>query len=161
VKGKASVKLAELKDSGLDSTSYFPVVKLLEVAEKGGLYVRPSKKTSKGSGTGVAQVKPARSLCKEDLSGDLSELQLQQRINEIARSCGGGPLVGRVRSAELFKGDETVSYRQWWDAASPHERMVSLTEGKRRETFTTEEVGRIEPLQCPFRGTLEFTVKEE
>lgn len=160
VKGKASKRLADVKESGLNTTDYFPVVRLLEVAEMGEdpILKRPGKKTSKGAG-GPAQVKPARSLCKEDFS--LSPAALQQRINEIARACGGGPLVGRVRSAGRFEGTETVSYREWWDSADAELRALSLSEGKRLATFTPEQKALLTGLQCPFRGTLEFTVKEE
>jgi len=160
VKGKASQRLVDVEKSGLNTTDFFPVGRLLEVAEMGEdpVLKRPGKKGNKGAG-GPAQVKPARSLCKEDFT--LAPAALQQRANEIARACGGGPLVGRVRSAGRFDGTETVSYREWWDSAGAELRALSLSEGKRFNTFTPEEMGVLTGLQCPFRGTLEFTVKEE
>jgi len=159
VKGKASTRLAAVNESGLNTTDYFPVAQLLEVAEKGDkpLLVRPGKK-SRG-GTAPAQVKPARSLCTADF--ELTPAALQQRINEIARACGGGPLVGRVRSAGRFDGDATVSYQDWWRDASVDDRALSLSEGKRLAAFTPEEKSKLNGLQCPFRGTLEFKVAEE
>jgi hypothetical protein len=158
VKGKASKKLADVKDSGLNTTDFFPVGRLLEVAESGENPVlkRPGKK---GKGAGPAQVKPARSLCSEDFS--LAQSALQTRINEIAKNCGGGPLVGRVRSAGRFDHDRTISYREWWDAADGDLRALSLSEGKRYSSFTPEQKALLVGLQCPFRGTLEFTVKAE
>jgi hypothetical protein len=160
VKGKASKRLSDVKDSGLNTTDFFPVGRLLEVAEMGEdpILKRPGKK-GKSGGTGPAQVKPARSLCKEDFS--LSVPALQKRINEIAKNCGGGPLVGRVRSAGEFEAASTMSYQDWWDVADGHKRALSLSEGKRLATFTPEQVELLENLQCPFRGTLEFTVKED
>jgi hypothetical protein len=158
VKGKASKKLADVKDSGLNTTDFFPVGRLLEVAESGENPVlkRPGKKGKSG---GPAQVKPARSLCTEDFS--LAQAALQSRINEIAKNCGGGPLVGRVRSAGRFDHDRTISYREWWDAADGDLRALSLSEGKRYSSFTPEQKALLVGLQCPFRGTLEFTVKAE
>jgi hypothetical protein len=158
VKGKASKKLADVKDSGLNTTDFFPVGRLLEVAESGENPVlkRPGKKGKSG---GPAQVKPARSLCTEDFS--LAQAALQSRINEIAKNCGGGPLVGRVRSAGRFDHDRTISYREWWDAADGDLRALSLSEGKRYPSFTPEQKALLVGLQCPFRGTLEFTVKAE
>lgn len=159
VKGKASKRLADVEDSGLNETDYFPVVRMLEVAEKGDkpLLVKPSKKKTGGTTTGPA--KPARSLCTEDF--ELADAALQQRANEIARSCGGGPLVGRVRSAGRFEGDATVSYQNWWNTASVADRALSLSEGKRLGAFTDEMKQRLAGLQCPFRGTLEFRVAED
>jgi hypothetical protein len=159
VKGKASKKLAEVEQSGLNVTDYFPVARLLEVAESGDkpLLVNPKKK--KKGGAAPAQVKPARSLCATDF--ELSPAALQQRINEIARACGGGPLVGRVRSAGEFDGDATVSYQDWWRDASAHKRALSLSEGKRLAAFSDEQKELLSGLQCPFRGTLEFKVSEE
>jgi hypothetical protein len=160
VKGKASKRLADVKDSGLNTTDFFPVGRLLEIAEMGEdpLLKRPGKK-GKGKGTGPAQVKPARSLCSDDFS--LAPAALQTRANEIAKNCGGGPLVGRVRSAGRFSGTSTVSYREWWDAADGDLRALSLSEGKRYAAFTPEQKALLVGLQCPFRGTLEFTVKED
>jgi hypothetical protein len=160
VKGKASKRLADVKDSGLNTTDFFPVGKLLEVAEMGEdpVLKRPGKK-GKGAKAGPAQVKPARSLCSEDFS--LSQPALQARINEIAKNCGGGPLVGRVRSAGRFDHQSTISYRDWWENADGDLRALSLSEGKRYHAFTPEQKALLVGLQCPFRGTLEFTVKED
>jgi len=159
VKGRASQRLVNVANSGLNTTDYFPVVRLLEVAESGENPILPKfvKKKTVGAG-GPAQVKPARSLCVEDF--ELTPPALQTRINEIARACGGGPLVGRVRSAGAFDGAATVSYRDWWEAAAPNLRCLSLSEGKRLALFSDEMKARLDGLQCPFRGTLEFTVAE-
>jgi hypothetical protein len=158
VKAKASKRLVEVEGSGLNETDYFPIARLLEVAESGKepILAKRGKKTA-GAG-GPAQVKPARSLCAEDF--ELSAAALQQRCNEIARACGGGPLVGRVRSAGKFAGEATVSYLDWWNAADSELRALTLSEGKRLATFTPEQKDKLGGLQCPFRGTLEFTVAE-
>jgi len=156
VKGKASSRLAAVEKSGLNATDYFPVATLLEVAEKGGLHTRPGKSGKKG--TKVEEAKPSKSLVPADF--ELSVAALQQRCNEIAKACGGGPLVGRVRAEGRFKGAVTTSYRDWWDGAHAADRLLSLTEGKRRSTFddpqSIEE--KMSNIQCPFRGTLEFEV---
>lgn len=154
VSGKASRALAEVEDSGLNTTDNFPVGKLLAVAEAAGFTRRPGSK----KGAEAQQAKPAKSLVPTDL--DLSPAALQQRANEVARACGGGPLVGRVRSAGRFRGTETTSYQDWWKKASASDRLLSLTEGKRRGEFPSSNGGlkKIAELQCPFRGTLEFVV---
>jgi len=159
VKGKASKRLADVANSGINTTDYFPVVRLLEVAEMGDspILVKPTKKRSSGATAGPA--KPARSLCKDDFS--LAAPELQRRANEIARACGGGPLTGRVRSAGRFEGTATTSYQDWWNGASVDDRALSLSEGKRLGAFTPEEKALLAGLQCPFRGTLEFRVSEE
>jgi len=157
VRGKASLKLAEVEGSGLNTTDYFPLALLSGVAEKGGLSFNPRDKKKSG-GQGPAQVKPAKTLVPADLDGSLNEAALQNRINAIAKACGGGPLVGRVRSEGAFQGSETTSYRDWWDAAPAPLRALSLTEGKRRKELTPDHVGKLANLQCPFRGALEFEV---
>jgi hypothetical protein len=156
VYAKASTALIAVPNSGLNAQDKYPVGRLLKIAEEANLVGRPGKKNKSGA-SGV-QAKPARSLCNADLDGSLSPAALQQRISEIARACGGGPLVGRVRSAGKFTGTATTSYRQWWDAAQPADRAVSLSEGKRLGAFPEEGIARLAGLQCPFRGTLEFEV---
>jgi len=157
VSGKASQRLADVKDSGLNTTDSFPVARLMSIAEAGELFTRPGKGKKTGS-SGPAIQKPSKSLVPEDLDGSLNAAALQQRINEIARSCGGGPLVGRVRSEGRFEGTATTSYRDWWEAANSSDRALSLSEGKRRALLTDEMKARLNGLQCPFRGTLEFVV---
>jgi len=154
--GKASKRLVDVKDSNLNEVDDFPVGQLLKVAEAGGLTTRPGK--SNGP-KGAAQAKPARTLCEADF--ELAPSALQDRANSIARACGGGPLVGRVRSAGEFKGGSTTSYQDWWEKAEPKLRALSLSEGKRYSSFTPEMVSKLKDLQCPFRGTLEFVVAEE
>jgi len=157
VSAKASQQLADVKDSGVNTTDSFPVAKLLALAESSGLHTRPGKKN--GSAKGPTEVKPQKSLVAEDMK--LSVSALQKRCNEIAAACGGGPLVGRVRSEGAFKASETQTYRQWWDSASPKLRLLSLTEGKRRGAFDLEQLGSLGEIQCPFRGTLEFIVAND
>jgi hypothetical protein len=86
---------------------------------------------------------------------------LQDRANSIARACGGGPLVGRVRSAGKFKEGKTTSYQDWWEKAEPELRVLSLSEGKYFRTFTPEMIEKFSGVKCPFRGTLDFVVAEE
>jgi hypothetical protein len=155
--GKASAKLVAVVGSGLNETENFPLGRLLQVAELGNLIPKPGKK---GASAPVAAPLPAKSLCKTDLT-DAASPGLQARINSIAAACGGGPLVGRVRSAGKFVGTATTSYQDWWVAADGDKRALSLAVGKNYSSFTTEEKDRLLGLQCPFRGTLEFKVSDE
>jgi len=160
VKGKASKRLVDVEGSGLNETDYFPVVRLAGVADKGNLAPAPSKKKKNAGGAQVVQL-PAKSLCKEDFAEGKTPQSLQQRANAVANACGGGPLVGRVRSAKRFSGTETVSYRKWWETASVQDRAVSLCQQRHLDTLTEAHKLLLGALQCPFRGTAEFTVAEE
>jgi len=157
VKGKADSRMVAVEGAGLNQTDYFPVGKLAKVAEKGNLVPPPGKK-KKSAGAPQAVQLPTKSLCKEDFAAGVSQPRLQQRINAVANALGGGPLVGRVRSAGAFRGDDTVSYQDWWEAASPSDRAISVCQGRHLATLTDEDKGKLGGLRCPFRGTAEFTV---
>jgi len=160
VKGKAGPTLVAVEGSGLTADVYYPVVKLASVAEKANL-APPPKSKKKGAGAAPAEAsRPTKSLCKADFEGTNPQ-QLQQRMNAVAQAAGGGPLVGRVRSAGRFNGDSTVSYQDWWEHASCHDRALSLCQGRHLTTLTNEEIGRLAGLRCPFRGTAEFTVADD
>jgi len=159
VKGKASARLAAVEQSGLNATDYFPVAVLARVAELGNVIPKPGKSGNKGAA--AQQALPAKSLVKSDLAANKPAAGLQARINSIAAAAGGAPLVGRVRSAGRFSGTETVSYQAWWESASAGDRALSLSQGKHLGQMTDEEKARLVGLQCPFRGTLEFTVAAE
>jgi hypothetical protein len=155
--GKASSILARVEGSGLNETDSFPLGKLIAAARAAGL---TGRKGDKKAGAKSAEQKPARSLCASDF--ELPVPALQERCNSIARACGGGPLVGRVRSAGRFDASSgTRSYQDWWQSAPPKDRALSLSEGKRLAAFTPEMIGRLAGVQCPFRGTLDFVVAEE
>jgi len=154
VSGTASERLVGVTGSGLNTTDRYPVARLAQVAELGNLIPKPGKK-----GKGVAQPQlPAKTLCKEDFKDGVSTARLQQRANAVASAVGGGPLVGRVRSAGRFTGTESQSYQDWWTGASPEDRALSLCQGRHLSSLTEPEKAKLVPLQCPFRGTLEFTV---
>jgi len=95
------------------------------------------------------------------ISGAEKQPRLQQRCNEVASNCGGGPLVGRVRSAGRFQSDQSQSYSEWWATASPEDRLLSLSDIRGRKGVTQEETAAMANIQCPFRGSLEFVVAEE
>jgi len=69
--------------------------------------------------------------------------------------------VGRVRSAGRFNGTETQSYQDWWAESDPRQRATSLCQGRHLTTLTVEDMRQLGTLQCPFRGTAEFTVSTE
>jgi len=161
VKAKAAKRLVDVEGSGLNETDYFPVSRLSVVADKANLVPAPGKKKKSAGAGGAAQQLPTKSLAKGDFAEGVSAQRLQQRINAVANALGGGPLVGRVRSAGAFAGDETESYQDWWEAASPHDRAISLCQGRHLATLTDAEIGRLGGLRCPFRGTAEFTVSKE
>lgn len=160
VKGKASKTLVDVEGSGLNEVDYFPVGRLAAVAERGNLAPAPGKK-KKNAGAVQAVQLPAKSLCKEDFAEGKSPQHLQQRANAVANAAGGGPLVGRVRSAGRFTATETISYQQWWQTASVADRALSLCQGRHLATLSDAEKGKLGGLQCPFRGTAEFAVAAE
>jgi hypothetical protein len=157
--GKAAQKLADVEDSGLNTTDEYPLAILARVAEKGDVIPRPGK--AKKTGGTPQQALPAKSLCKEDLKPEKTAASIQARANAVARASGGAPLVGRVRSKNRFLGHSTTSYQDWWETASADDRALSLCQGKHYASLTDEEKAKLAGLQCPFRGTLEFTVAEE
>jgi len=158
-KGKADSRLAAVEGSGLDTTTHYPVGRLAAAAEKGQLAL-PPKRGKKGAKSGPAENLPTKSLCKKDFENTTPE-KLQARINEIAASAGGGPLVGRVRSANMFTGTQTTSYGDWWASANGAARAASLAQKRHFDTFSDEEKNALRRLQCPFRGTAEFAVSAE
>jgi len=158
VAGKASTRLAAVPDSGLNTTDPYPLAILARVAELGNCIPKPGKAKKSGA---VVQALPAKSLVKSDLAAEKSAASIQARANSVAAATGGAPLVGRVRSAGKFVGTESTSYQAWWDAAPAADRALSLCQGRHLTTLTDEEMARLGGLQCPFRGTLEFTVAGE
>jgi len=161
VKAKPGAQLVAVENSGLVQGTYYPVAKLATVAEKANLAPPPKGKKKAGNAAANAEAnKPTKSLCKADFEGTNPQ-QLQQRCNAVAQAAGGGPLVGRVRSAGRFDGDHTVSYQDWWETASPRHRALSLCQGRHLTSLTDEEIGRLGGVRCPFRGTAEFTVADD
>jgi len=159
VGGKAAQKLVDVVDSGLNTADVFPLAILAAVADRGNVIPKAGK--GKKNGAAAPPALPAKSLVKSDLAAGKSVASIQARANSVAAATGGAPLVGRVRSAGRFSGASTTSYQEWWDAASGADRALSLCQGRHLSTLTDEEKARLEGLQCPFRGPLEFTVAEE
>jgi len=137
-----------------DANTDYGIGVLIDRARSLGLVGQ--KKTS----AGPAQPLPSKSLCKRDFEAE-KQPRLQQRCNEVASNCGGGPLVGRVRSAGRFQNDHTQSYSDWWAEATPEDRLLSLSDVRGRKGVTPEETAAMANIQCPFRGTLDFVVAEE
>jgi hypothetical protein len=158
VKAKADERMVAVVGSGLNTTEYYPVGRLAAVAEKGALAPAPTRGRKKKSGPAVQL--PEKSLCAQDFINPTRE-GLQARINSIAASAGGGPLVGRVRSAGKFTGTETVSYQTWWETASADSRAASLSQKRHYDALTAQQKALMQGLQCPFRGTAEFAVSAQ
>jgi len=154
-------KLVEVVGSGLKSDTYYAVAVLARIAELGNVIPKPGKSGKGKAGGPKTPELPKKSLCIKDFAVGSSPATLQKRANEVAAACGGGPLVGRVRSAGIFKGTESQSYQDWWAGADPKSRAVSLCQGKALSELTDVALARLGGLQCPFRGTLEFTVAEQ
>jgi hypothetical protein len=160
VKAKVSKAMVDVEGSGLNETDYFPVGRISQVADKGNLVPKPGKKKTGGAAAVSAQL-PSKSLCKEDFGEGKNPQTLQQRCNAVATAAGGGPLVGRVRSAGRFPGTESQSYQDWWTGAPPEDRAVSLCQGRHLATLTDADKAKLGGLRCPFRGIAEFTVADD
>lgn len=118
----------------------------------------PGAKKSKTGKTRQDQLGPVKSLCLNDFRHPES---LGARIKEVAEAAGGGVLTGRVRSQPgLFKATQTISYGEWWEGASPIERLVSLTDNKNRQKIPETDHALLSGLPCPFQGQLDFVVYE-
>jgi len=153
VKGKPGVKL---QDAQFVANTDYGVGELIERARALGLVGAKVKKTTAAQ----AQPLPAKSLCARDFAEDKIPA-LQARCNAVASACGGGPLVGRVRSASRFTENQTTAYRTWWGTASPADRLLSLTDNRNRQGITPGQIDALGSIQCPFRGTLDFVVSQD
>jgi hypothetical protein len=156
--GVPDTRMIAVKDSGLVKDQKYPLGLLASIADQGDLIPIGGKKKKKNNAV-VEQPLPSKSLCARDWEfKDPSEFVA--RAIAVADASTGATLVGRVRSADLFGGDHTISFQKWWETASPYDRAVSLTLKKYRDELSTEQIQSLQTLRCPFRGTAEFVVSE-
>jgi hypothetical protein len=161
VSGSAGPQLAKRDDYTLGGGEIALALLRSEIERLGLGGPKPGGKISKKS-VGLPP-RPEKSLCQQDWV--LSTQGFQERCEKIAATCGGGVLTGRVRSAGLFTGTETVTFQDWWKTAGGKERLFALTDGQRRKSLGRLDdpklLGPIEALQCPFRGDAVFLVASE
>jgi len=132
-----------------------PVGLLLAVSDKGNLVPVKGKKKQAAK---PAQPLPEKTLTKDDLGKTQDELLARARA--VANKSGGATLVGRVRSANRFNGSATISFENWWQSADARSRASSLMATKKLTELDDTEVAKFGTMQCPFRGSAEFTVTE-
>jgi hypothetical protein len=157
--GVPDSRMIEVANSGLVKDASYPLGKLAAVAEQGNLIPLKGKgKGQKGAGPS-GQPLPEKSLCKKDFAK--TDAELYARAQAVAKKCTGSTLVGRVRSADLFDGTTTISFKKWWQTADVECRLTALTVTKQRSLITEEEAAALTRMQCPFPGPAEFTVAEE
>jgi hypothetical protein len=153
--GKPDQRMVDVDKSGLVIDQAYPLGLLLAVSDKGNLVpVKGKKKTA----AQAAQPLPEKTLTKDDLGKTPDELLARARA--VANKSGGATLVGRVRSANRFGGSATISFENWWKTADAVSRASSLMTTKKLAELDQAQIDKFGSLQCPFRGTAEFTVIE-
>jgi hypothetical protein len=156
---KPDIRLASVEGASLDVNQSYPLGVLSAWADKGNLIPLKGKKGKKIGNATPDQPLPDKSLCKRDFLGTAAELSA--RAVAVANKSGGSALIGRVRSEGHFRMGVTTSFQNWWAQASPADRASALCVPRYRGELTAEDLNKLAGLQCPFRGTAEFTVVEE
>jgi hypothetical protein len=156
---KPDGRLAAVEGANLNVEQEYPVGILSMWADKGNLIPLKGKNKSKGSKAGPEQPLPAKSLCKKDF--EATDAELSARAVAVANASGGASLIGRVRSEKAFTLAVTTSFQDWWRLANGEQRASALCTPRYRGELSEADVNKLANLQCPFRGTAEFTVQQE
>lgn len=127
---------------------------------KKGLWIPPAKGGKQGSDSKNKEALPKKSICLKDFEGN--DASFLNRARSVANTLGAQTARGRVGSMELqIEGCD--QFDSWWKAASGKAKARLLTDKKHFDEMTDSHFARVDKVieQCPFRGPVPTTEKEE